>query len=293
MKHPVTYWYTFLFLIVSLNIFGQIKSIRPKVCIANFGKDSMRVSVKEILKDPVLRICNSKEDFKIIKYNLITVINGVIYEGWNEKNDTLYNDIIQKMPEVIDSMWEYNQLLIRNVLYQRKDNSIDTAEGLYLWLSNGGGRNGYYDIDKEYYKNGRIHFKYWYCNDTCIKVEYYGKNGGLRGIERDNYIGKDSIRTTTVYRKDGSEILYVRELNGQDDGDYNIYYRNGLPRLESTNIRGIRILERLYDKKGRLTQESTCDTLGNNGYLKYYDKNGNVKKEGTCKYVGLKNKIVF
>jgi len=292
VSYQFKYWLILLFSIVSLNIFGQAKPIRPKVSVANFGEDSMRVFVNKIQADPILRICNSKENLKIISYQVVLNINGIIYAWWQFNNDTLEKEKIQKMIEVHDSLQEYNQLIIKNVLYQKPDKSIDTANELYIWLSNGTGCNGYYDIEKEYYRNGRMKFEYYYCNDTISKIKNYRKNGSLICI-KDYYVSKDTIIITNFYRKDGSKIIHERLVNGQEDGDYYIYYRDGSYRLESENVKGIRIHERLFDKKGQLTQESTYDPSGNNGDLKYYDKSGKVKKEESTKFGGLKEKLVF
>lgn len=262
-----------------------------KVCIAHFTQDSLRVSVNDIIKNPVIKICGLQES-KIISYLLTLNINGEIYEQTFTK-DSLGKEQIQKLLEVRNDMPKFNQLFIEQVKYLKPDNSIETANGLYLWLAKESDCNGTYDIEEVMYRRkSQTKFEYFWCNDTCIKINNYRKDGTFVGSKEYSYT-PDTIVITKLYRKDGSKLTYERQVNGKDDGDYYIYYPDGSVKLEAKNINGIRIHEKIYDKNKRLISERNCNSSGTDCTVKTYDKNGKIKKERPFKYKGIKYKWVF
>ena len=268
-------------------LFGQT----AKVCIAQFSQDSLRISVNDIIKNPVIKICGL-QDSKVISYRLTLNINGVIYEQ-TFTEDTLRKEQIKKLLEVRNDMPKYNQLFIEQVKYRKLDNSVETANGLYLWLAKESDCNGTYDIEEVKYKGKwQIQFEYFWCNDTCIKINNYRKDGTFVGSKEYLYT-PDTIVVTKLYRKDGSKVIYERQVNGKDDGDYFIYYPDGSIKLEAKNVNGIRIHEKVYDKYKRVVSESNCNETGTECTVKYYDENGKVKKVKPFKYKGTKYKWEF
>lgn len=269
-------------------LFGQT----AKVCIAQFGQDSLRVSINEIIKDPVIRICGL-QNIKIISYRLTLNINGILYEWDNLQKDSLSKKNIQKLSEVQNDLPTANQLFIEQVKYLKPDNSIEMAKGLYLWLAKETDCKGTYAIEVDKYKNKwQIRFEYFFCNDTCFKVNNYEKDGTFIGSKEYTYT-PDTIVVTKLYRRDGSKAIYEREVNGKDEGYYFIYYPDGSIKLEAKNINGIRVLEKIYNKNKRLVSESKCNNTGTNCIWTTYDENGKVKKEKPFKYKGTKYKLEF
>ena len=147
-------------------------------------------------------------------------------------------------------------------------------------------------MERENYKNGQIRYLFFYCNDACFKAISYKSDGTLYGIRNFAY-NKDTVVVTNFYRKDGSKIIYERQVNNKDDGNYFIYYPDGSIKLEAKNVNGIRVYEKTYDEFGMVTSESKCNTTGENCTATFYDKNGNIKKKNTFKYKGTKFKLVF
>lgn len=263
-----------------------------KVCIAQFGQDSLRVSINDLIKNPAISICGF-QDYKVISYRLTLNINGVISEWSNLQNDRLDEEKILKLAEVKNDMPKYNQLFIEQVRYRKPDNTIETAKGLYLWLAKETDCKGTYAIEEEKYKNKwQIRFEYFFCNDTCFKVNNYKKDGTFIGSKEYTYT-KDTIVVTKLYRKDGSKIIYERQVNGKDDGDYFIYYPDGSIKLEAKNINGIRVHEKIYNKSKRLISESNCNNDGTNCIWTTYDENGKIKKTKPFKNRGTKYKWEF
>ena len=138
-------------------------------------------------------------------------------------------------------------------------------------------------ITKENYKNGKLRFESFYVKDILTKMHNYEKNGTLIGTKEYSYT-PHTVIVLNLYRDDGSKIIYERQVNGKDDGDYFIYYKDGSLKLEAKNIKGIRVHEKLYSKSGQLEKESTCNPDGTNCTLKIYNKDGQVKKEGPIKH---------
>lgn len=285
---PFIITFTFLTAFLPTVLFGQT----AKICIAQFSQDSLRVSINDLIKNPTISICGF-QDYKVISYRLTLNINGVISEWSNLQNDRLDEEKIQKLSEVKNDMPKYNQLFIEQVKYRKPDNSIETAKGLYLWLAKETDCKGTFAIEDEKYKNKwQIRFEYFFCNDTCFKVNNYKKDGTFIGSKEYTYT-QDTIVVTKLYRKDGSKIIYERQVNGKDDGDYFIYYPDGSIKLEAKNVNGIRVHEKIYNKNKKLISESKCNDNGTDCTVKTYDKNGKVKKEKRFKYKGTKYKWEF
>jgi antitoxin component YwqK of YwqJK toxin-antitoxin module len=277
----------FLIAVLPTVVFGQA----AKVCIADFSQDSLRVSVNDIVKNPVIKICGL-QDVKVVSYRLTLNINGIIYEQTIE-GDALIKKHIQKLLEVRDDLPRKNQLFIEQVKYLKSDSSIETAKGLYLWITKETDCNRLYDIEEiKCKRKSQIRFEYFWCNDTCIKTNNYRKDGTLMGSKEYSYT-PDTIVVTVLYRKDGSIIAQERQVNGKDDGDYFIFHPNGFIKLEAKNANGIRIREKVFDKYGKMISESNCNEKESNCTVKHYDKNGKVKKVKSFNYKGTKNKWVF
>lgn len=142
--------------------------------------------------------------------------------------------------------------------------------------------NGIFRTEKETYRNGQTRFEYSYCNDTCVRVDNYRKDGVLIGTKKYSYT-PDTVSIMNVYREDGSKVIYERQINGRDDGEYYIYYPDGSVQLEAMSKNGIRLSERIYNEKGVLTIETLCDEQGMNCISKAFDEKGNVIKEKKIK----------
>lgn len=277
-----------IFFIFSIHSFGQ----NAKVGIANYFQDSLRVSIFDIVNNPTIKILGTT-NAKIISYDLTLNINGVIYEWKKLKNDTLDNKKIHQLLEVKNDKPKNNQLFIERVKYIDSLGKEQNAKGLYLWLAKKTNCKGVYDIEVERYKNKwQIRFEYFWCNDTCMKVINYRKDGTINGSKEYIYTS-DTIVVTNLYRKDGSKMIYERQVNGKDDGDYFIYYPDGSVKLEAKNINGIRVHEKIYNKNKILVSEIQCKNNGTNCILKKFDENGKVKKEKNLKPKGLKYKTVW
>ncbi len=151
---------------------------------------------------------------------------------------------------------------------------------------------GLHGITKENYKNGKLRFELFYVNDTLTKMNNYEKDGALIGTKEYSYT-PDTVVVLNLYRDDGSRIIHQRQVNGKDDGDYFIYYKDGGIKLESKNVKGIRIFEKVYDKKGNLKKESTCNNDGSKSKMIFYSKDGKIKKKVTGGYPGTKYKPIF
>lgn len=268
-------------------LFGQT----AKVCIAQFSQDSLKVSINELIKNPVIKI-TGLQDNKVISYRLTLNINGVINEQ-TLNGDTLRKEQIQKLLEVRDDLPKNNQLFIEQVKYRKSDNSVETAKGLYLWLAKETDCKGAYDIEEVKYKGKwQIQFEYFWCYDTCIKINNYKKDGTFVGSKEYSYT-PDTVVVTKLYRKDGSKVIYERQVNGKDDGDYFIYYPDGSIKLEAKNVNGIRIHEKVFNKYKKIVSETNCNETGTECTVKYYGENGKVKKIKPFKYKGTKNKWEF
>ena len=263
--------------------FGQ----EAKSSINNISTDSLRISIYDILKNPVIRVNN--EEFKeIISYSFGLTINGV-YHNWNKlKSDTLSQNITSKLDEVNDSMPLYNQLFIEKLKYLTTSGEIKTAKNLYLWLAKESDCDGVFDIETESYKRSTKN-KFYYCDNIIYKVINYRRDGSLYGT-LDYQYGLDTITIKKLYREDGSIAILERKTNGLDDGEYFIYYPDGTKKLEAINNMGIRISEKIYDVNGNLTSESQCDNDGKNCTLKQFDSNGKMINEQPFKYKGTKYK---
>ncbi|MCF8295925.1 MAG: hypothetical protein K9J13_00150 [Saprospiraceae bacterium] len=280
--HYIIIWAFFL----PTFLFGQT----AKVSISNILQDSLRVSVYDIIKDPIIRISGSQEN-RIISYRLTLNINGVVHI-LNMKSDSLEDEKIQLLKEVRNDKPRCNTLNIEQVKYRNPDNTIENAKGLYLWLAKESDCNNKYYIKEKRYKNKwQIQFEYFYCNDTCFKVNHYSKSGIL--IETKEYFyTPDKIVITHSYRKG---ILYYThyemKLNEKDDGVYYIYYPSGSIRFESKNVNGVRVLEKMYNEDGKLVVETNCDITGSKCTVKSFDINGNINKEKRFKYKRIKYKF--
>jgi|ERR1035437_5675586 hypothetical protein len=127
-------------LTLSVSLYGQeavttSKEI-PKICISQFCEDSLRVSIKDIIADPVLRIFDSPYGNKLKGFRLRLNINGVIYTYEIPDKNKLSQEQIQLLKTVRNDEPKYNQLFIGDVIYIDDENKPCIAKGLYLWLKN-------------------------------------------------------------------------------------------------------------------------------------------------------------
>jgi len=171
--------------------------------------------------------------------------------------------------------------------------------GEFIWLDKNGRTisKEKYEYGKlngktfDYYKNGNIMIEYNYNIDTLKTMKTFREKGQLFELREFSY-QKDTIVVVKQYRNDGSIIIYQRQVNNLDDGDYIIYNNDGSIKMESKNIQGIRISEKKYHKNGNLIKETRCKKDGSDCTFKIYSKNGKLKKETTGNYPGLKLKPV-
>lgn len=277
-----------LFLLIAFCSFGQDRN----VVISNFHRDSLRVSVKDIIHDPVIKVFGDTRA-EIISYDLILNINGVVSKWRKYKSDSIDSKKLQRLLEVQNDKPKYNQLFIDQVKYIDSLGQEQDAKSLYLWLAKETDCNGIYDIEEENYKNKeQIQYEYFWCDDVCIRINNYRKDGTLIGSKEYSYT-PDTVVVTRVYRKDGSKIIYERQVNGKDDGEYFIYYPDGSIKLEAKNMNGVRVLEKIYDKNQRLILERHCNNNGSDCTLKKFNAKGHLKKEKNFKYHGVKYKAVW
>ncbi len=124
--------------------FGQTTKIHvsksssndSKVCISNFNEDDLTVDVKDLISDPLIKICD-QESAQLISYTLVLNVNGSLSEWASLSNDSLNQTQLRMLSEVNTRRPNaYNQLFIENVKYETSEGDIKSAQKTYLSLVN-------------------------------------------------------------------------------------------------------------------------------------------------------------
>lgn len=173
--------------LIHSNSFGQ----KSQICIAKYSEDSLRVSVHDLIKDPIIGICGIG-DHLILSYALSLNINGVLYQWKNLTNPKLDKEKIELLREVQDDMPKYNALIIENVHYTVDTDTIVQNPGFFLWLAQHSNCNGKYDIKKERFENEwQIKFEYFVCEGMVFLTKEYDEKGNLIKTRTDKYVWKE------------------------------------------------------------------------------------------------------
>ena len=276
----------FLFFILTETIYCQVKIGLAKNTIHKY-----RLSVDKVIEDPVIRLYNSDVNVllntEIISYTLVLKTNREEYVWENQKSDTLSENVLSKLRLIDDLNPDQNFIKIKNLKLRTSNELSENPADLQVFLGKDVNCDCRIKVELEKFKRSKnTRFKLVYCDDNLLSIKEYRKNGSVMGI-KTNFNDENARSFIQSFRKNGSKLLEYWQTSDLDDGDYYIFYPNGVVKLQANNKLGKRINEKIFDQNGLIVSETIFEEESNNCKKNYYDVNGSIIKSINFDYKGL------